>query len=459
METISRFYKVIICALIVAGALIRFLSPSDWLTFDYDQEVLWTAAHKVVTEGKLTLIGQEMSIGGIFMGPLVVYSLVPVVFVSSGNPQGMIVWVVVVYLVTSAAYFWVASSWFGRTAALCTLALYAFSPSLILYDRLLAPSTLLLAHALVLLYGIDAIVQGKQRGFLIAGVGLGIGMHITFVWLFALILVAFVLVRQRKLLTYSKIAALLVPWMLFLLPLILFEFRHEFLTVKRLGSFFFEQSAAIHVPSRLLLLSSIALTEAGRVVTTTYPLSVGITAWVLIVFVWARMYATQSSRMLLIGSWLLLPSFLLLLYPRHIPEYYLTPATALYPVLLGAAFSLLLKLKHGLILVGFVLLFTAVNGAREISVYKNPFSLSVKQEAVAHIIEHVRTRPYRIDFVAHRGLVTGFTFLFSQARSKPVSDPTVPPYTLVLPVTDFDQRGIHRQFGLIGIQYPKEYGT
>lgn len=443
---------------IAAGALIRFLFPSDWLTFDYDQEVLWTAAHKVVTEGKLTLIGQEMSVGGIFMGPGLVYSLVPVVLVSSGNPQGMIVWVAVVYLVTSAAYFWAVSSWFGRTAALCTLALYAFSPSLILYDRLLAPSTLLLAHALVLLYGIDTIAQGKQRGFLITGIGLGIGMHITFVWLFALILVAFVLVRQRKLLTYSKIAALLVPWMVFLLPLVLFEFRHEFLIAKRLGSFFFEQSTAI-LPSRLLLLGSIAVTEAGRVVTTTYPLPVGITAWVLIVFVWVRMYATQPSRMLLISSWLLLPSFLFLLYPRHIPEYYLTPATALYPVFLGAAFSLLLKLKHGLILVGFVLLFIAVNGAREISVHKNPFSLSVKQEAVSHIVEHASGRPYHIDFVAHPGLVTGFPFLFSQAENKPSPSPIVPTYTMVLPVTAFDQRIINRQFGLIGIQYPKEYGT
>lgn len=445
--------------IVLFGGLVRFTNPSEWMTFDYDQEVAWSAASKVWSEHKLTLIGQELSVGGVFIGPGLIYSLVPWSALFGGDPFGMLPWVILVYLLTAFLFGWVAYRWFGKTAALFTLVFYAVSPSLAFYDRLVAPSTLLLAHSLFFLYHLDSALKGRRRSYLYLGIALGLGMHITPVWGFMLIIVGILLLFKWLDLNKRTLVLLLLPWFIGALALILFEVRHGWLITQNVLRVLNEPSKDLVIIGKFKFLFGVLVGELGRMVSSK---TVGLSGWIILMFViWAIVFVKKDAmkRSVLMTLWLLAPVVVFVFYSRHIPEYYLASSFPIIPLSLGLLSARAWQCGKMARIVSLVVLAIMTMGSwQEIKSQSNPFSLYYKKQIVYEIIQHAKGRPYAIDFVSKPGLNTGFTYLFTHSSHPPLRERVVPSYTVIMPISDYGSGGtVHASFGSIGVKYPEEY--
>ncbi len=447
--------KTLVIIFILVGGLIRFLYPGEWLTFDYDQEVAWSAAAKVWYEGKWTLIGQELSVGGVFIGPLLVYSLVPFVALFHGDPSGMLPWVILVYLLTSLIVWYAGARWFGSTAAIAAVALYGISPLFSFYDRLVAPSTLLAAHSLLALLAFDRILRGQGYGFLLLGIVLGLGVHITPVWLFMVPITTVFLVTHARQYWERSVVSLAIPIAVLGFPLLLFDLRHGFLVTGNAIRVLREGGSEQLLLDRAAFLVQVLISGIGSVVTMRTPLIWGILIFLGIVSVLRLLWYENKTRAILLVLWLLLPAVSFIGYQRHVPEYYVTPTFAIVVLFLGRLVDLGWQRVHiRKILMASGLLLTMVSWT-DVSNHKNLMSLKQKQQAVAYIQAHAQGREYQVDFVTQRGLNTGFVYLFSRTSNPPSMNTASPRYTVIVPTTDFGKDSFDVSFGHIGVQHPR----
>src|SRR3990170_7564978 len=126
--------KLLLIILIVLGFFLRVWRLSDLMGFDYDQEVAMEAVERILS-GKLTLIGQQTSIGGVFIGPGYYYLLALFYWLFGKDPIGWGVMVAMIAVATMTMLFLLTRKLFGKTTAFLALAIYATNARINFYDR------------------------------------------------------------------------------------------------------------------------------------------------------------------------------------------------------------------------------------------------------------------------------------------------------------------------------------
>mgnify|MGYP001585352127 CR=1 FL=1 len=109
---------LLLTLILLLGAIVRFYRLPEMASFDFDQEYASNFAYAVLKEYPIQLIGQGLSVQGLFMGPLYFYYLVPFYALTNLHPIGSFIGSVILGLITILVYFWVAKKMFGETAAL-----------------------------------------------------------------------------------------------------------------------------------------------------------------------------------------------------------------------------------------------------------------------------------------------------------------------------------------------------
>ena len=100
----KRAYLFLLAILLI-GAFLRFYRLGEMAAFDFDQEYASNFAYSVIKEFPVQLIGQQLSVEGLFMGPLYFYYLVPFFALFNLHPFGGFVGSVILGLTTVVAYF------------------------------------------------------------------------------------------------------------------------------------------------------------------------------------------------------------------------------------------------------------------------------------------------------------------------------------------------------------------
>src|SRR3972149_7312761 len=67
-NNLAKYFPLFIVLLI--GAFLRFVKIGQFFIFDYDQQIPAESAYDFFVNHKLTLIGQELSFKGFFLGPI-----------------------------------------------------------------------------------------------------------------------------------------------------------------------------------------------------------------------------------------------------------------------------------------------------------------------------------------------------------------------------------------------------
>ncbi|MBU3957431.1 glycosyltransferase family 39 protein [Patescibacteria group bacterium] len=138
-KTVRKDIFLLFVILIIA-AFVRFYHLSEMANFDFDQEYAVNFAYSVTRVFPIQLIGQPLSVEGLFMGPLYFYYLVPFFAVSGLHPLGGFAGSAVLGLITTTAYFFIGKKLFGIKAGLIAALIRSFLFTELIHDLSMTPA-------------------------------------------------------------------------------------------------------------------------------------------------------------------------------------------------------------------------------------------------------------------------------------------------------------------------------
>ncbi len=227
---------IFIIAFLMRWKLFAF---GDFLFFQ-DQSRDLLLVKEIMEKGHIILIGARTGFGGLFHGPLWIYSLVPTYLLSGGNPYFSLVPVfMAVAMGTVVAGYVVGSKLYDKwTGILFALFL---SLSLPLNESVYFMTN---AHAmplalLIYIYFFIKYIRGSEKSLIAIALMIGIGIHLEAAFAFSLIPMTGLAILYKRKLTFKTLALSLFIFLVSISNYIIFELRHNFLmtnSLLRLGN-------------------------------------------------------------------------------------------------------------------------------------------------------------------------------------------------------------------------------
>lgn len=346
IKRINKTYLLLFLILALA-AFLRFWRLPEMANYDFDQEYAANFAYTVVKDFPIQLIGQGLSIQGLFMGPLYFYFLVPFFAAFNLHPIGGYVGSIILSLVIISLYFLVAKELFGNVAAIIAAFLRSILFIEINNDWNMAP--VYASELLVLLTWLGFYrywqEQIKVLPFLALLFGLYTSIH-PILFPFYLVFLALLLIKKRL----PNIKTTILSIIFFIIPispLLLFEYWHKFLEVKLILGFFIGKSAEPINFNRFTSYLNTISAEPSRILALNF-LAKELVLLVLFGLVSFLIYKKVSFFKNRFHYQTLLLTFLTFvgyytLFPAHVPEYYFLALSSLTLLYLSALLSLLKK--------------------------------------------------------------------------------------------------------------------
>jgi hypothetical protein len=264
--------KMFICFFIAGIFILGFFlraqeSLSGNFLFLIDQGRDLMDVRKIVFDHKPTLIGPYTSLGGIFQGPIWYYLLSIPVFMFQGDPRGTVYLMLFLSMAVLFVVYKFLNDIFGSICAIIGLILFATSPEAIAaatYSWNPHPMWLLIVFYLVLIFNLLKFQNQKIHLLIWPVILLMFNFEAAFgVILFVSTLIYLIFDYKKFLLNrYFPFGILLSG--IFIFPLILFDFRHNFLMSMSVVNLFHGSSQGLFAGNeyqgRLTLFSSNLLT-------------------------------------------------------------------------------------------------------------------------------------------------------------------------------------------------------
>ena len=234
--------KKLVTIIFLLGILLRFQETiSNNFLFLIDQGRDMMAVKRIVFDHSLTLIGPYTSLQGVFQGPLWYYLLAVPTIILGGNPWGTVVLMLIISVsALIVAYLW-TKKLFGQRAAIFTLFIFVISPEAVAAATYAwNPHPMWLLVVLYIFSFYELIVLKKQRFHLAVWPLISLMFHfqtalavfILLASLLYLILFSKKNIRQRHFL-YGLIISII-----FFVPQVLFDLRHDFLMTRSVLNIF-----------------------------------------------------------------------------------------------------------------------------------------------------------------------------------------------------------------------------
>lgn len=449
--------------LLIAAAAIRFYRLPEMASFDFDQEYAANFAWSVLKEYPIQLIGQGLSVQGLFMGPWYFYFLTPFFALFNLHPVGGAVGSVILGLITIGAYYYFGYKIFGKLAGLIAAFLRAFIFSKIGADWAMIPSScelpVLITWYCFYQYWLKNTRYLPLLGFIF---GLYTSFH-PILFPFYLVFLGLVIFNR----TFPNLKTLILSVTAFLVPvspLIIFEFFHNFLEIKILFGFFDSQKSAVS-------LSLLTAVKYLKTIIERPQLDMGINinpASLVFLFVFAAMIYFRYKK---IAPWKdsfhpLILTFTILIFalyywvlPAHVSEYYfIGPATLIFfyfAIVLG---QLSKEPKTRIFVAIFLLGVLVINllSLKEKWLSPSLTTLENKDKIVKEIISReLKGNKFFVSYINTPGWNSGFSYFFKLYGNIPY-DKIVnnSNYTIVVP-KNLSLESLSISYGNIGLILPK----
>ena len=453
MNILYKYKRMIIfLALFAIFLFIRLYNLNARIIFDWDQEQFSTQVMDILRNGKFTLLGPRVTdVRGFFLAPYFTYILIPFFAFTRLSPFALVLFVAFINISFFALAYRLITKMFGWVTAIIFLSLWTFSSYHAGYDVIPWWPIMLPFGALLTWWSIWRIYQKDTlKNWLVLGLILGIfiHMHFQFVFVYLFVAVMIFIVKPKKWqsgsqVTLSIIAALLIP-------LVIFDFRHNFLNSTLFTNYFLKGSGE----PKDMFVWHVVFTNA--VSSFTYIRS-SILAWLFYILVhiislytikgekdrFRKGFFTSAEAL-----WITLP-FVFAAYGKRPSEYYFL---ILFPfVYIVFAYFLQRYIHKGFIL-ALIFLFILINIPQIIPLFQtNRNGMQQKVMVVSKIGELVKNTPYSVSFDGPPNMDTGFRYLLKLYKYPVSDDPTVPMIGVHIPIKQNDVR-----VGIYGITIPKE---
>lgn len=454
--------KIWPAVIIIIAAFLRFYRLPEMAPFDFDQEYAANFAYRVTADYPIQLIGQPLSVEGLFMGPLGFYVFTPFYFLTSLHPIGGSIGAVIIGLIIIYCYFLVGRALFGEVAGLISALIRAISFIEIGND--LSPAPLLISELLVLFLWLSFYKYWHNNVKFLPTLALILGLFTSMhpvQFPFYLVAAVLLLIRVPPL----KIGLMSVgAWILPLTPLLIFEYLHNFLEIRRLVELFTTSGVDNSLKWSVAKMAQYNLTEISRLLGVDLMgrewLGVGVVLIVAILVIRKIGWWANSWHWIMLaltyGSFFIYYSLL----PKGLTEYYFLGLTTLAILYLGGLLSMLKRKALLPVLMLVMVNISLFNGKVLWEKWTNPSlaNLAHKETIVKEILTYQQSfsnKKFYVSYIAHPGVNFGFDYLFKFYGQIPQKDPgSLPIYTIVLPKS-LSEGSIDRSAGNIGLILPE----
>jgi 4-amino-4-deoxy-L-arabinose transferase-like glycosyltransferase len=479
MKVRKTLTYIFIGLVFLGGLFLRTSNLRKRVDFNWDQETTAEAVYGIVKNKKPLLIGPRVGPAKFFLGPGYYYLALPFLLAARFDPIGLYYLSAALSLANGLVFYFVVNKIFNQKTAIVGLLFYFFPPLIVTFDMIPWNVNFLFSASLLTFYGLYKVFIDKENDlldYILLGVGVGLGLqaHFTAVF-FALILIFLIVIKKkfpkRLLLTFVII-------FLFILPLLIFELRHDFLNTRHIIEFFQLNSAVYHDMNyfKRTWRNFRIIVELGGKMLVPEPLSFKAKMFFgfsLIFYVLKEAYFPENVRKKLyrlIFLFLLLPLVFISFYKGLIPEYYFFIQVPLLIILLADLLVNVFKIikRPYFLAIAIVWLYLLLKPSYIQAFFVSNESLYFKQQTVDYVISLSKSKEFKVRYIMATGSDVGFNYLFKLKGKIPkdgaeqefiVVHPFIPQfkreYFVYYPDVPGKETEEYETFGAYGVRRPE----
>jgi len=458
----SDYENLILIGIILAAFLLRTYKFQEFFLYGPDNDLAGWIVKDIVVNHHWRLIGQQTSTMGVFVGPLYYYYLIPFYLLTKMDPIGSVYAITILAMLSVVSVYFVFSRLFGKKTGLTASFIYSVSLFMINNDHDVVPTMPVILWTVWYFYGINLLLKGDRKGYLLLGLLVGLMWHINMALVLVLPLIPLALIIAREKINFKHLFTGALATLILSIPLVIFELRHNFSQVKAfVTSLTTSQSIVFTLAERLGRVIELTGRNLKQFLLPgtpdfhkTYLLLV-----LLIIFAVLIIKKIIAKKLAIVMStWVLLYFVFFTLYSKVLSEYYLNGLTIIWLAIITLPIGYLLKgggwkKKLALIFLGG---YFAVNHIAFASVPINHSGYLEKKEIVAYIDQDRLAHKYpciAISYITEPGYDLGYRYFFWLRRmhvNAPIS--RAPVYTIVFPLNKVNK--VDRQLGALGLIFP-----
>jgi 4-amino-4-deoxy-L-arabinose transferase-like glycosyltransferase len=423
----------ILLVILVISAFCRLYNIAGYMTFLGDEGRDVIIVGRLLTEGHPPLIGPGTSIGNMYLGPLYYYMMAPALFLAAFSPVGPAVQIAILGVMTIWFVWYAGRAWFGKVAGLIAAALFAISPTVIIYSRSSWNPNIMPFFALLSVFSIWKVwKENKFNWLLVLGFSFAavLQSHYLGLLLVPTLFIFWVLTFRNLKLTGNFLKKSVFGFLIFsvlMSPLFFFDLRHNWIDARAIYQFFTVRQTTVSIKPWTSLtkifpiftdinssLLSIKNTNISKWVT-------GIVITAVFLFLYKKKFFKLSGSFFLLISWLSFGLIGLGLYKQQIYDHYygfLFPAIFL---LVGLILQKIYETK--LKVISILIIAVAVLA----SLYNNPlrFSPNNQLQRAIDVSQKIETESggerFNLGVIAERNYEDGYKYFLLKDR-EPVVD-------------------------------------
>lgn len=403
-ENLKKF-RLLFPVLLIALTL-RLYKINLAFPFDFDQEAPALAAYDFFINHKVSLIGQELSFKGFFLGPL--HNWVEFIPYGTCNlmPDCVPYFFTLLSLLNVVALYFTFQKIFDKKTAIITSFVYAISYGALATDRNVASNFFILLTLTGLFYTLKRYFEGKNH-FLIVGAFISGVAVVNFTPIFIFPAIAFfitAILRKKKqpLIFVAAAFAFLINY----LPLLVFNIRHNNLIINSLLNFANQNSTkSINMDKLSFVVRDVLIPYYTNYV--FHSTSFVFTAFGLFLIAIGLYKLSKFKDKFYYFLPILIATTILgfTAYGGNIPDYYFQPTLIPFVLLMALA------LKTRVLLVVFIMVFLIMNLSAQAG-YSTDNNYQVKKEVVKRVLASTQGESFNIYYNLPMGLSFGFDYLF-----------------------------------------------
>ncbi len=415
--------KVFICVagILCLAAFLRFYRLSDYMTFLGDEGRDAIIVKELLVNHNLPFIGPPTSVGNIYLGPLYYYMMAASMGIFWLNPVAAAGMVAAIGVLIVGLIYFLGKAWFGKTAGLISAFLYAISPVTITYSKSSWNPNPVPFFALVGTWGFYKVHTSKNFLWLIlVGVSAGAALNMHYL---ALILVPvfgvmwiYTLLTGRDLKNFW-IGTLLgvISFWLVMLPLVLFDFKHNFLNYRAITALFSGgASLGFNPVETFSRIPGIYFHDlVGRYMTGENLILATLVGLLILV----PLKNIKRWPNLFLAVWLIVGLLGLSLYKSNIYDHYLGFLNPVPYLLLGASFTYFKRIKIGWIIL--IIILAWINFSKSPILNRPNYQLERTQGIAKFIINESSNRPFNFALIAKNNYDSAYQYYLDLYGYKP----------------------------------------
>jgi len=424
----------LIILILLIGAFLRLYKINEYMTFLGDEGRDSIIVRNLLVHADPILIGPGTSVGSMYLGPLYYYFMASFLFLFNFSPVGPAIGVALLGVATIYLIYITGREWFSNIAGLVAAALFAISPTVIIFSRSSWNPNIMPFFAMLSVYSIWRVYKNKEYKWLVVtaiSFAFVLQSHYLGVLIAPVLFIYWILARVPK--NYSLFSIFLF---LFLMsPLLIFDIRHDFLNSKALYKFLTVRQETVSIKPWTAIPKTYPIFEQiNSSLLTAKNAKVGSLVTILftvyLVFIFTRRKKLIQDQHYLILLWLISGLIGFGIYKQNVYDHYFGFLFPIPFLLLGSLVEDRMKQKSKLlnIVILSILISLVVLNLKNNPLFKTPNNQMQRSIEVAKkIIDESKYERFNIAVIAEQNYEDGYQYFLEKENTKVIEiDPQIP---------------------------------